>query len=118
MSNPNTVKQQNALIVSEEVVCKIAGVAAKDVEGVVGLASKPVEVKGLFRRKDASKSVVITVSNGAMILDVYVSLAAGAKIPEVCANIQESVKSAVQNITDKPVAKVNVTVCDVEFEAE
>ncbi len=118
MSNPNTVKQQSSLIVSEEVVCKIAGVAAKDVEGVSGLASKPVDVKGLFRRKNPSKSVFIAVSNGAMIIDIYVSLAAGAKIPEVCANVQESVKSAVQNITGKPVAKVNVTVCDVEFEAE
>lgn len=118
MSNPNNVKQQNSLIVSEEVVCKIAGVAAKDVEGVSALASKPIDVKGIFRRKDSSKSVDISVSNGAMIIDIYISIDAGAKIPEVCSKVQEAVKSAVQNITGKPVAKVNVTVCDVQFDAE
>ena len=118
MSNPNKINQQNKLIVSEEVVAKIVGVAAKDVEGVAALTCKPNDFKSVFARKKATSSANITVSNGAMNIDVYVTLKAGVKIPEVCANVQEAVKSSVQNITGKPVARVNVEVVDIAFDEE
>ena len=50
------------------------------------------------------------------VIDVYVNLKYGAKIPIVSENIQKSVKNAVQNMTGIVVAKVNIFVVGITFD--
>lgn len=50
------------------------------------------------------------------VLDVYINLKQGARIPDVAGEVQRSVKVAVQSMTGKPVTKVNVHVVGLSLE--
>ncbi len=100
---------EGSCIISEDVVASIASTAALEIAGVAGLAARPVDLRGIVAAS-ASKSVKVLNTGHETVLDVYINLLEGVKIQEVCADVQQSVKSAVQAMTGKPVTRVNVHV--------
>ena len=100
-------------IISEEVIAGIAVNAAQEVAGVAGMAAKPNDLRGLVG-SSAAKSVRVLNTDNETVLDVYVNLKQGARIPEVAGRVQHCVKSAVQSMTGKPVTKVNVHVMGIK----
>lgn len=107
------------LIISEDVIAEIAKNATKDIEGVAGFSARPVDIKGMFKKGgNSSKAVKVLNRDNEMVLDLYICLKSGVKIPVVCENVQRSVKEAVQNMTGQIVSKVNVNVADIAFPSE
>jgi uncharacterized alkaline shock family protein YloU len=51
--------------------------------------------------------------DSTMVIDVAIAVDTQVKLNEVCANVQKSVKTSVQNMVGRPVARVNVIVDDV-----
>ncbi len=100
---------EGSCIISEDVVASIASTAALEIAGVAGLAARPMDLRGIVATS-ASKSVKVLNTGHETVLDVYIDLLEGVKIQEVCADVQQSVKSAVQAMTGKPVTRVNVHV--------
>ena len=86
---------------------QIASSAALEVAGVAGMAQRPADIRG-FIGSTASKAVRVLNNENETILDVYISLKLGARIPDVAGEVQHNVKVAVQSMTGKPVNKVNV----------
>lgn len=107
----------NSIIISEEVIGKVASMAAKDVAGVADVVAKPVNIKGLFKDKLA-KAVVIEMFGKAAVIDIYVKLIEGFRLQNVADGIQKAVKEQVQNMTGIVVTKVNVHVCEIELKNE
>ena len=99
---------EGSCIISEDVVASIAGTAAQEIPGVASLAMRPADLRGIIT--SASKSVKVLNTEHETVLDVYVNLLEGVKIQEVAAAVQQSVKTAVQAMTGKPVTRVNVHV--------
>lgn len=112
MSELFNAPQSGDCIISDDVISTITISAALEVEGVAAMAPRGVK---LGNGKPA-KAVKVTTENGEITLDVYVDLFAGCRIPDVCAEVQKRVKSEVQDMTAKPVTKVNVHVSGVVFE--
>ncbi len=108
-------KNGSGLIISEDVIAKIAGRAAADVKGVAGVVQKPVRIRGFFRKTSMPKAVKVSSNEGGMSLDVFISLQHGAKMPGVAEEVQQSVKEAVQSMTGRVVHKVNVYIEDIEL---
>lgn len=107
------------LIISEDVIAEIARNATKDIEGVAGFSTRPVDIKGVFKKgKNSSKSIKVISHDNEMVLDLYIFLKSGVKIPTVCENVQRSVKEAVQNMTGRIVSKVNINVAGIAFPTE
>lgn len=52
------------------------------------------------------------------IVDVYLNLRLGARIPDVAGEVQHSVKVAVQSMTGKPVTKVNIHVAGIVLDED
>ncbi len=104
-----------SLKISEDVVATIAGLAAKEVQGVASLANAPANIKGLILKNTVSKSIKIELNDDVAVIGVYVNLTYGAKIPEVSEKIQTNVKSAVQSMTGITVSKVNVFIVGIDF---
>lgn len=107
-----------SVAINNEVIIKIAGLAAKEVEGVAGLSNRPVKLgdfKGLMNNAggEHSRKASIFVDNGVLIIDVYVSLYDNAKVNTVAENVQRAVKDKVQEMTGCAVARVNVHIDDV-----
>ncbi len=106
---------EGSCIISEDVIAAIADAAACEVPGVAGMAKRPADLRGIVSAS-GTKTVRVTNNEHETVLDVYVNLKQGAKIQETAAAIQQSVKSAVQSMTGKPVTRINVHVEGMELD--
>lgn len=100
--------------IAAEVVTVIASYAATEVKGVAsivgGITNNMVARKGI---KSLSKGCKVNVEEGRIAVDLAVSLNYGCSIPEVGAQVQEKVKSAIENMTGMEVTNVNVRIADI-----
>jgi uncharacterized alkaline shock family protein YloU len=110
MDQKNMRKQNGSLVISEDVIAKIAGVAARDVRGVADLVTIPSDIKSIVKRTREAKAVRVSGMDSAMVIDIAIAVDAQVKLNEVCTNVQKAVKTAVQNMVGRPVARVNVIV--------
>ena len=107
------------LQINEEVLAKMASVAAAEVEGVHCISAKAADIKGVVDRGGFGRGVKATVAdNGEITLNVFISVKQSANVKEVAQKVQANVKEKVQNMTGSAVSRVNVTVADVELEEE
>lgn len=108
------------LVISEEVVMSIAINAAKDVEGVSSLSTKPLDVVETIKKGSLKLTSPVRIKdNGEDIeVSIYVNMKPGYKIVSVASDIQTNVKDAVTTITGKKVSKVNVIIAGIDFDTE
>lgn len=102
------------LSVNTEVLEKIAEIAAKEVDGVVGLSKKSIDLKGAVKSKNAFKGVKVESVNGALKLNAYIAVEKTAHITEVAEKVQQNIKDKIQTMTGTAVTQVNVTVADIK----
>ena len=98
--------------IAEGVIANIAGMAAMECYGLVGMASKRstdgfVE---LLKRENVKKGVKITRNESGVTIDLYVIIEYGVKISVVAENIIDKVKYSVEQQTGIKLNKINVIV--------
>ena len=103
---------QSSLHISEGVVETIIREAVKEINGVVALANLPARFS-VFSTQPA-QAVNVSINADVAELDVGIVVNLDCRVKEVCENVQQAVKDAVQNMTGITVAKVNVRVAGVE----
>jgi len=105
--------------ISDEVVKVIAGLAAVEVKGVAGMSGGLVGgIAEMLGRKNFTKGIKVEVGEKEAAVDIYVIIEYGVHIPDVAAEIQQKVKSAVENMSGLSVVEVNVNVQGVAFASE
>ena len=114
MEVKNTNQPIGNLNISTGVVEKIAKLAALEIDGVAEVSTGSSGVKGVFAKTNLQKPVVVTMNDGVAEIDICVVLKYGCKVPSVCKNVQETVKTNVQNMTEITVSKVNINVTGVQ----
>lgn len=107
------------LVISEDVIATIAINAAKDVEGVAGLGTRPTDFYTSFKvNTENIKYVKVDLSDYDIKLHMYLILSPSAKIQDVSANVQNAVKAAVQSMTGRVVTKVDITISGIASDLE
>ena len=102
--------------ISEEVLSAIAGAAALEVEGVAGLGSGlSTDANATVNRKALNRSVRLDMDNNEVGVGIAILVKYGHVIPDVAKEVQEAVKSALENTSGLNVVCVNVTVAGVTF---
>ena len=98
--------------ISEEVIATIAGAAAVECYGLVGMASRKLTdgFADLLGRENLARGVVVTINDDQVVIDLYIIVGYGVKISEVAANVMERVRYTTENLTGLRVAQVNVNV--------
>ncbi|ABO66410.1 MULTISPECIES: Asp23/Gls24 family envelope stress response protein [Geobacillus] len=99
--------------ISNEVIAMIAGGAAVDCYGIVGMASKNQIRDGLseiLRRENFSKGVIVREENGEVHIDMYIIVSYGTKISEVAHNVQSKVKYTLDQTLGLAVQSINIYV--------
>lgn len=97
--------------ISDDVIGVITSLAASEIKGVNELSGTlSEEIVGMFGRKNLQKGVKVELVDEQVLIDLNVIVDFGTKIPEVSWKIQESVKSAVENMTGLKVREVNIHV--------
>lgn len=107
------------LKVSNEVIMKIAELAACEITGVASengrlTVSRPSGGLGAF----IGSPVKVSVSKEAAVIDLSIVTEQGSKAINVASAVQASVKSAVQNMTGIAVSKVNVNIAGIMLNKE
>ncbi len=99
--------------ISTDVLAQIAGGAAVECYGIVGMASKHQIRDGLtdiLRKENFTKGVVIRQQDDDLHIDMYIIVSYGTKISEVAYQVQSKVKYTVDKTLGMSVKSVNIFV--------
>ena len=101
--------------IADEVIAKIAGLAAMDCYGVVGMSSTKASdgIAGLLKLENLDKGVKVSFQDGAATIDLYLVVEYGVSISTVATNIIDTVKYSVETQTGITIASVNVNVTSI-----
>ncbi len=103
--------------ISDEVVATIAGIAANEIEGVAGMAGGALDtISEKLGAKKGQKGVKVAVTPEGAVIDLFIVVEFGVRIPELAWEVQENVKNSVESMTGIDVQKVNVRIDGVNFE--
>ena len=112
MDLQNMDLQGGSLQISTEVVGKIARCAALEVDGVaeVSCGVQNKKLKSLLESASIQPPVVVEMRDGTANITLHLMMQFGARIPSVAEKVQENVKSAVQNMTNVTVSRVDLVI--------
>ena len=123
-----TVKEERRLIrlpmqssfgkvgIREDVLAVMAGIAAVEVDGVASInrnATRQLIAK--LGMKSLAGGVKVIEQEGSLTVNLNLNLEYGAAAGEVSKNVQDKVKSNLENMTGLTVETVNVAIAGVEF---
>jgi len=95
--------------ITSDVIAKIAGTAAAEIDGVV------TPNTGVLGKKNFGKGVKVAISGNNAALDLNLSVKFGCKIQDVCVAVQKNIKAAIETMTGYNVTEININVTGVAF---
>jgi uncharacterized alkaline shock family protein YloU len=99
--------------ISNDVIATIAGGAAVDCYGIVGMASKNQIKDGLtdiLRKENFTRGVIVRQEDQQVHIDMYIIVSYGTKISEIAHNVQSKVKYTLDKTVGLAVDTVNIYV--------
>lgn len=112
-------KFESKVKIANDVLGKIAAIAALEVEGVSAMGNNiTTEIMGKVGIRNLMKNVKVDIIEGKVKLDLSVTVDYGMNIPVISAKVQAKVKQAVENMTGLPVSDVNVRIAGINLVKE
>lgn len=121
IQEPILVPEDNSpgeIRINHDVVASIVRIATKEVPGVfsVGGGGFRDDVVGIFTKKESGGGVRVELDDeGDYHIEIRVILNFGVQLAKTAYSIQAAVREQVERMTDKSVAKVNVTIDAVQM---
>jgi uncharacterized alkaline shock family protein YloU len=118
--NSELVSERGRTTISDTVVAKIAGMAAREVPGVYALGGGMSRALGAVRERltggtGLTQGVAVEVGERQAAIDLDVIVEYGVSIPDLAAGIRRNVINAVENMCGLEVTEVNITVDDLHL---
>lgn len=109
------VQDNGTVMISEDVIATIITNAVAEVEGVVGLTTKPgADIADMFGVKNWGKGLKLNIEeNDSVAVDCNVIIAYGQSVVTVAQNVQTAVTCALESTAGIKVNAVNVNVCGI-----
>ncbi|MDM7886818.1 Asp23/Gls24 family envelope stress response protein [Curtobacterium sp. RHCKG23] len=116
-SHANASGTAGKTTIDDTVVSKVAGIAAREVNGVHSLGGGAARAIGALRdaigQRDHGQGVKVEVGEKQVAADVVIVAEYPVSLQQVADGVRSSVARALQQIVGMEVAEVNVTVQDV-----
>jgi len=97
--------------ISDDVIGIITNIAASEIEGVQLHGTFAGDIAEILGKKNMTKGVRVDINEDDEVqVDLSVVVDFGVVIPEIAWKVQESVKTAIENMTDLKVTSINVNV--------
>lgn len=112
------INENGNIIMDDQVFATLAGLAAMECYGVVGMASRNA-TEGIFellRRDQLTKGIKVTSIDDKLNIDLYIVLQYGVKISVVADNIISRIKYSVETFSGISVENVNIFVQGVRVQ--
>ncbi|MFJ4074040.1 Asp23/Gls24 family envelope stress response protein [Curtobacterium sp. NPDC089991] len=104
-------------VIDDTVVSKVAGIAAREVNGVHSLGGGAARAIGALRdaigQRDHGQGVKVEVGEKQVAADIVIVAEYPVSLQQVADGVRSSVARALEQIVGMEVAEVNVTVQDV-----
>ncbi len=107
------VNENGKILISDEVIEVLAGSAALDCYGLVGMATRKQLKDGIAEmlgRDNLSRGVEVRRDADGIHIDLYIIVSYGTKISEVAHNIQVKVKYVLSEVVGLQVGAVHIFV--------
>ncbi len=116
MANENkTFEIKEGVHITDEVVAIVAGLAATEVEGVESLTGNLTNT--IISKTGASKLQkgvrIIKNANDSISVRLSLCIRYGYEIPTICGQVQDKVKTAIENMTGIMVEEVDIRIATV-----
>ena len=106
-------------VIDDTVVSKVAGIAAREVNGVHSLGNGAARAIGAIRdaigQRDFGQGVKVEVGEKQVAADITIVAEYPVKLQQVAEGVRSSVSRALEQIVGMEVAEVNVTIQDVHI---
>ncbi len=107
------MQENGALQISEDVIAAIVAHALNEVEGVVGLNTKPgSDIAELIGKKNKGVKIVISEDN-KLTVDCNITVYYGQSVVDVAKAAQQAVSNAISSMAGLEIAAVNLNVCGI-----
>ena len=109
------VQENGTVMISEDVIAAIVEHAVTEVEGVIGLTSKPgADIAELIGKKNWGKGLKIAIGEDDKVsIDCNITVAYGQSVVAVAGAVQDAITTAVESMAGVSIAAVNVNVCGI-----
>lgn len=109
--NKTIQDEHGSVKISEEVISNIAAKAASEVEGLAAMSGGITQgIAERLGRKDYSKGLKVKVEENEVTIDLAIVVVYGIPIQDITKNIQQKVKTQVEQATGLKVKEVNINV--------
>jgi uncharacterized alkaline shock family protein YloU len=116
-NNTSTGGVTGKTVIDDTVVSKVAGIAAREVNGVHSLGGGAARAIGALRdaigQRDFGQGVKVEVGEKQVAADIVIVAEYPVSLQQVADGVRTSVARALEQIVGMEVAEVNVTVQDV-----
>jgi uncharacterized alkaline shock family protein YloU len=112
------VEVGGALTMDDEVVASIAGVAAREVEGVhsLGTASfRRTFAERVGRAEGRARGVEVQMGTNEAAFDITLNVIYGYNIPKVADKVRQNVAERVLNLCGLATKEINIDIVGIEF---
>ncbi|UNC92769.1 Asp23/Gls24 family envelope stress response protein [Candidatus Contubernalis alkaliaceticus] len=113
MGENNKVKTNfGEIFISKEVIALLAGMAAVECYGIVGMASGRLRdgIAELLKKENLSRGIKVITEGENLIIELSVIVGYGTKMSEVGQNVVEKVRYVVENLTGLKVHHVLINI--------
>ena len=105
--------------IADDVVGNIAAIAATEIEGVAGTVGNVTkELMSRLLLNPRSKGVKVVIDGNMVTLDMALIMKYGYNIPITSKQVQERVKTSVENMTGLTVVNVSVRIVGIDMKEE
>ena len=107
--------ENGSVQISEDVIATIVSHAACEVEGVVGVNSKPgADIADLIGKKSWGRGIKVTIlEDNSISIDCNLTVNYGRNVVDVAKAAQLAITNALESITGIQIATVNVNICGI-----
>ncbi len=111
--------EYGTIAIDNEVIARVAGVAAMDCYGIVGMAAKNVKdgIVQLLKRESLTKGIKLEPADDGFNIDVHIIVEYGINISAIADSIMSTVKYKVEEFIGIKVSRINIFVEGVRVDS-
>lgn len=109
------LQEKGSVQISEDVIAAIVSHAACEVDGVVGINSKPgADIAELIGKKNWGRGLKVTVlEDNSVSIDCNLTVNYGQNVVDVAKAAQVAITNALESMSGIQIADVNVNICGI-----
>jgi len=106
------INENGTISIDNEVIKRIAGLAAMDCYGIVGMAIKNVKdgFVQILKRESITKGIKLNISENKVSLDFHIIVEYGTNISAIADNLISTIKYKIEDTVGLEVEHINIFV--------